>query len=52
MEHPFYREGLARYRIEVIVPPQEDGIYVDRVAFEELSRGCYATNQGENFSGS
>jgi aspartate racemase len=49
MEHPFYREGLARYGIEVIVPPQEDRIYVDRVAFEELSRGLLRDESRREF---
>ena len=49
MERPFYREGLARYGIEVTVPPERDRIYVDRVAFEELSRGLLRDESRREF---
>jgi len=39
MTKNFYREGLARHGIEVIVPPPEDMELVDRVIFEELVNG-------------
>lgn len=39
MEKPFYREGLKRHGIEALVPGKEDREYIDRVVFEELSRG-------------
>lgn len=39
MEKPFYREGLKRHGIEALVPEKEERDYIDRVVFEELSRG-------------
>ncbi len=39
MEKPFYREGLKRHGIEALVPGKEERDYIDRVVFEELSRG-------------
>jgi len=39
MEKPFYREGLKRHGIETLVPEKEERDYINRVVFEELSRG-------------
>jgi aspartate racemase len=39
MEKPFYREVLKRHGIEALVPGKEERDYIDRVVFEELSRG-------------
>jgi aspartate racemase len=39
MEKTFYREGLKRHGIEALVPGKEERDYIDRVVFEELSRG-------------
>lgn len=39
MEKPFYVEGLKRHGIEALVPGKEERNYIDRVVFEELSRG-------------
>lgn len=36
MTRSFYRDGLARYGIEVMTPPPRDMELVDRVIFEEL----------------
>ena len=49
MEHPFYREGLARYGIEVLVPPEEDRAYINGVIFEELSRGMLRDESRREF---
>ena len=49
MERPFYREGLARHGIEVLVPPEEDRIYVNRVVFEELARGMLRDESRREF---
>jgi aspartate racemase len=39
MEKPFYIEGLEKHGIGVLVPDKEDRDYIDKVVFEELSRG-------------
>ena len=39
MNKPFYREGLKRHGIEVVVPDERDQAYIGRVIFEELSFG-------------
>lgn len=39
MEKPFYKEGLKKHGIETLVPGKEERDYIDRVVFEELSRG-------------
>lgn len=39
MERPFYKEGLQLKGVETIVPEEEERRYVDRVVFEELSKG-------------
>jgi aspartate racemase len=39
MEKPFYREGLKKHGIETLVPGKEEKDYINRVVFEELSRG-------------
>ncbi|MGD2142230.1 MAG: amino acid racemase [Candidatus Bathyarchaeota archaeon] len=39
MEKPFYREGLKRHGIETLIPDKEDRDYIDRVVFNELSKG-------------
>lgn len=39
MMKPFYRDGLKRHGVEVVVPGEEDRDYIQRVIFEELSVG-------------
>ncbi|MCX6655879.1 MAG: amino acid racemase [Candidatus Bathyarchaeota archaeon] len=39
MNKPYYREGLAKFGIKVIVPDKEDQAYIGKVIFEELSYG-------------
>lgn len=39
MRKTFYRDGLRRHGIEVIVPGRGDQEYIDRVIYEELVRG-------------
>lgn len=39
MEKPFYTEGLKKHNIEALVPAKENRDFIDRVVFEELSRG-------------
>jgi aspartate racemase len=39
MEQPFYREALAAYGLQVLVPGAEDRAYVDRVIYDELVAG-------------
>jgi aspartate racemase len=39
MREPFYRDGLARHGINVIVPPDDAQERMNRVIFDELCRG-------------
>ncbi len=39
MEAPFYRDRLADYGIDVVVPAPADRATVDRIIFEELTNG-------------
>ncbi|MCM0620367.1 aspartate/glutamate racemase family protein [Nocardioides bruguierae] len=39
MEEDFYAQRLARHGIDVVTPGPEDRVEVDRVVFEELTRG-------------
>ncbi len=39
MEKLFYRGGLKKHGIETLVPGKDERNYIDRVVFEELSRG-------------
>jgi aspartate racemase len=39
MNKPYYREGLAKYGVKVVVPDVEDQAYIGKVIFEELSYG-------------
>ena len=41
MSKNFYRDGLAKYGIEVITPGKVDRNYIGKVAFEELSIGKF-----------
>jgi aspartate racemase len=39
MTKPFYREGLAKHGIDVVVPDEEDQAYIVKVIFDELTIG-------------
>ena len=39
MTKPFYREGLKKHGIDVVIPNQADMDYIVKVIFEELSIG-------------
>jgi len=39
MNKPYYREGLEKYGVKVVVPDEEDQKEVGRVIFEELAYG-------------
>lgn len=39
MREPFFREGLTRHGIEVVVPRQADQVSINRIIYEELCRG-------------
>ena len=41
MQGSFYAEVCARYGIEIITPEKADQDEVNRLVFEELSRGCF-----------
>ena len=49
MERDFYKEGLAKYGIETLVPKKEDRDYVNKVIFEELCRGLIRDESRNNF---
>ena len=49
MEKPFYREGLERHGIKVIVPEKVDRDYINKVVFEELSRGILRPGSRHRF---
>jgi aspartate racemase len=39
MEASYYPDGLARKGIEVLVPPDEDQVTINRIIYQELCRG-------------
>lgn len=41
MEHPFYRERLAKHGIEAVVPNDADRVELHRIIFEELVQGKF-----------
>ena len=49
MEKPFYREGLKRHGIDTLVPDEVDREYINRVVFEELSRGRLLTESRNRY---
>jgi len=51
MEKPFYKEGLARHGIETLVPDKADRDYINKVVFEELSRGVLRSESRNRFLG-
>ena len=49
MERDFYREGLAKYGIETLVPKKEDRDYIDKVIFGELCKGLIREESRNSF---
>ncbi len=49
MNKPYYREGLAKYGIKVVVPDEEDQKEVGRVIFEELAYGVLKDESRQNY---
>ena len=49
MEKAFYREGLAKYGIETLVPEKTDRDYINRVIFKELCRGIIRDESRNSF---
>ena len=49
MNKPYYREGLAKYGIKVVVPGEEDQKEVGRVIFEELAYGVLKDESRQNY---
>ncbi len=49
MNKPYYREGLAKYGIKVVVPDEEDQQEVGRVIFEELAYGIIKDESRKNY---
>ena len=41
MERAYYRDTLAGFGINVIVPLEEERVVVDRIIFEELCKGVF-----------
>ncbi|QBR92982.1 aspartate/glutamate racemase family protein [Nocardioides euryhalodurans] len=51
MEEPFYAERLARHGITAMVPEADDRTLVDRVVFDELTRGVVAAESRAAYVG-
>jgi len=49
MEKEFYKEGLMRYGIETLVPDKAERDYINKVIFEELSRGLIKTDSRKKY---
>lgn len=49
LERDFYREGLASHGIETLVPDKADRDYINKVVFEELSRGLIRSESRNKF---
>ncbi len=49
MNKPYYREGLAKYGVKVVVPNEEDQKEVGRVIFEELAYGVIKEQSRANY---
>lgn len=49
MEKPFYKERLARHGIETLVPDKADRDHINKVVFEELSRGVLRPESRNRF---
>jgi aspartate racemase len=49
MEKPFYVDGLKRYGIEVLVPDKSERDFINRVVFQELSRGVFLQESREKY---
>jgi aspartate racemase len=49
MNKPYYREGLAKYGVKVVVPDEEDQKEIGRVIFDELSYGVLKEESRANY---
>ncbi len=49
MEKEFYRNGLASHGVETLVPDEMDRDYINKVVFEELSRGLIRSVSRDRF---
>jgi aspartate racemase len=49
MNEPFYREGLQKHGVEVILPDDGEREYIQRVIFEELSIGKLTDDSRKGF---
>ena len=49
MEEPFYADRLATHGIDVVVPTPDDRAEVDRVIFEEITRGRFVDGSRERY---
>ncbi|WP_232681004.1 aspartate/glutamate racemase family protein [Nocardioides sp. R-C-SC26] len=49
MEETFYAERLARHGIDVVVPDADERVEVDRVIFDELTRGRLVDSSRANY---
>jgi aspartate racemase len=49
MELDFYATRLAAHGLEVVVPDEADRVEVDRVVFEEITRGAFLDSSRERY---
>ncbi len=49
MEEPFYRERLADHGIDVVVPEQSERAEINRIIFEELTKGVVSEVSRERY---
>jgi len=49
MERDFYREGLAKYGIDTLIPEKADRDYIDKVIFGELCKGLIREESRNSF---
>lgn len=49
MRESFYKDGLRNYGVETLVPRMEDREYVNRVIYEELTRGEISRKSKKRF---
>ncbi len=49
MESGIYADGLAKYRVEVLIPGKEDREYIDNIIFNELTKGIISFKSKAKF---
>ena len=49
MEQPFYRDHLARYGVQAVVPRQDERDYINKVIFDELCAGQFKDESRQGF---